>query len=1185
MDAFGQGSCVALGTMKPDFALDLSHDGIGLLHRSGGGWALVGEVKLDDPAMGAKLNALRDAAQALAGGDFTTKLVLPNSQILYTTLEAPGPDDIAREVQIRGALEGLTPYSVGELVFDWRAEGDQARVSVLARETMAEAETFAADFGFNPVSFVARPDSGVFSGEPFFGKTTLAAKLLGPGTRVLPEASPVPAHPKPLDAAVVPPTEDAAAPLAPGLPPVPSALSEPELEAPKPKAIPEPSTPPPALPPEIPGGASDLTPAVPAAAAEPDQPPAPRAPSDDLLSPFPPTPDEDGNLPPPPPRKVSRVEDSPKPAPKPPKPAPEKPADEAPPASFEKAEPPQPVKTPPEARTTTHFSPLSPTLPPDEDTSPTQDTPPAPDAKTPPPADDVDQVPTPAKPRFVPVDGPSPAAPDTRPDEPDTTPAPSFASRRRAEPVSPAEDKTEDKTPAPAPKPGLSASIEAAPNAAPRLSVPNTGIESKAPAAKNDLRAENAAPTPRPSRAPLGSAERTRLGMAEALQKPLPSPQKSAETDAPGRGAQLASTATALGGAMLAKAGTASKDISSRAKAALQRSAPDKPQEAATTSTDEQSGKPSFFARGSALLAKLRKDDSEEAAETPPSAWATAPLPTAAAPSQDGEAPLQDGEASDVKPDDTRAETPAAPAPLKGPSTPAPDAPGDTAPLKTSPLNRFKRNPPPAPDPETESRSKEADSLTVFGARKNEEIGGKPPYLGLALTLVLLLLMAIVALWSTLFGTEEQALFNPDPSSPTVSAPADPARPETPSAASQDPGAAPATAETPQAESQTPPSQDLDPGTVLSEEAAAARYAATGVWQRAPEALGTPETDSLETLEIARVDPDVAAVDQVTLPTVTTPQTPATAAAPPPADTSFDLTDDGLVVATSNGALSPEGILVFAGRPPIVPPLRPAALTPEPSAPTPSSGDPDAPAADTPVPSVDPRIPNITPRARPAGLVAEDQAAVLPPAAPALTRNRPRARPSGLVTTAAVQPAQGTPTETPDIAPEAIEAAVESVIEEANPFASATRLAAARSPKPNARPRNIARLVEQARAAEARAAANASASASQARNNNSDGSQVIAASAATTRPKIPSAASVARTATQKNVLNLSRVNLIGIYGSASSRRALVRLSNGRYIKVKVGDRLDGGRVTSLSTSRLTYQKGNRTVTLDAPPLG
>ena len=86
----------------------------------------------------------------------------------------------------------------------------------------------------------------------------------------------------------------------------------------------------------------------------------------------------------------------------------------------------------------------------------------------------------------------------------------------------------------------------------------------------------------------------------------------------------------------------------------------------------------------------------------------------------------------------------------------------------------------------------------------------------------------------------------------------------------------------------------------------------------------------------------------------------------------------------------------------------------------------------------------------------------------------------------------------------------------------------------------------------------------------------------TVTPAIPSSTSVTREATVRNAINLSRVNLIGVYGTPSNRRALVRLKNGRYQKVKVGDRFDGGRVSAIGDAELRYQKGNRNLVLKMP---
>ncbi len=84
------------------------------------------------------------------------------------------------------------------------------------------------------------------------------------------------------------------------------------------------------------------------------------------------------------------------------------------------------------------------------------------------------------------------------------------------------------------------------------------------------------------------------------------------------------------------------------------------------------------------------------------------------------------------------------------------------------------------------------------------------------------------------------------------------------------------------------------------------------------------------------------------------------------------------------------------------------------------------------------------------------------------------------------------------------------------------------------------------------------------------------------RLAIPTDVSVARQATIEDAIRLNRINLIGVYGLPSDRRALIRLPSGRYVKVKVGDRVDGGSVASITDTQVRYTKGGRTVTLQMP---
>jgi hypothetical protein len=44
----------------------------------------------------------------------------------------------------------------------------------------------------------------------------------------------------------------------------------------------------------------------------------------------------------------------------------------------------------------------------------------------------------------------------------------------------------------------------------------------------------------------------------------------------------------------------------------------------------------------------------------------------------------------------------------------------------------------------------------------------------------------------------------------------------------------------------------------------------------------------------------------------------------------------------------------------------------------------------------------------------------------------------------------------------------------------------------------------------------------------------------------------------------------------------VRLSSGRYRKIQVGDRIDGGRVSAIGDDELRYQKGSRNLVLKIP---
>ncbi|MCV2868394.1 hypothetical protein OEW28_07105 [Defluviimonas sp. WL0002] len=220
--------------MKPGFALSLSDERIDLLARTADGWMHLGAVAPDAADLPARMADLRAKALALSPEGMQTKLILPASQILYANIDAPGPDKASRRKQIEAALEGCTPYRVEELVFDWSGKGPNVQVAVVARMTLDEAEGFAEEFEFAPVSFVTCPAEGQFEGEPYFGPSKRQSAHLPNGARLDRDQQPVRTPFPPLDAGPVEAAPEAApenlevAPEAEATPQAPDVTPEPE---------------------------------------------------------------------------------------------------------------------------------------------------------------------------------------------------------------------------------------------------------------------------------------------------------------------------------------------------------------------------------------------------------------------------------------------------------------------------------------------------------------------------------------------------------------------------------------------------------------------------------------------------------------------------------------------------------------------------------------------------------------------------------------------------------------------------------------------------------------------------------------------------------------------------------------------------------------------------------------------
>ncbi len=81
---------------------------------------------------------------------------------------------------------------------------------------------------------------------------------------------------------------------------------------------------------------------------------------------------------------------------------------------------------------------------------------------------------------------------------------------------------------------------------------------------------------------------------------------------------------------------------------------------------------------------------------------------------------------------------------------------------------------------------------------------------------------------------------------------------------------------------------------------------------------------------------------------------------------------------------------------------------------------------------------------------------------------------------------------------------------------------------------------------------------------------------------LPTSASVAEAATTDGDLERGAFNLIGIYGTESKRRALIRLPSGRYERVTVGDVFSGWKVVAIGDDAIRLAKGGKDAILRMP---
>ncbi|MGP3695974.1 translation initiation factor 2 [Rhodobacter sp. NSM] len=1025
--------------MKPRFALNLTPEAASLLRRMPDGWEELGSVPFDAPDFDAAVAALRAEARQLAGDDgFATKVVIPNSQILYRTLAAPGPDKASRREQIREGLEGLTPYEVKDLVYDFEPMGGEVRLAVVARDTLDEAEGFAEQHGFEPVAFVAIPEDDGFPREPSFGILSAALRRLPKGVKVERDAEPI---------RILPP---------------PAAMDRDTLadEAEEQEIL---------LPDEQTGEEAEPLPREAEEAAVPDDPTAAEPDLEDPAS-------EEGE---------------------------------------------------PELATAEM---------PDEEPAVSE-------AAIAQPAEPASSKATDATPKET-------VASDAADAQPEEQAAPEAADQQPEEPAADAEDAPKSDWAPPQeewhPEPDLAALASLTPDET-ALPLPEPEIDEPAEALAAGARPPPFFAPEEPASTPPPLARETARPVPDARQLPPFAPASRPQPS------------------------VTSPEVPEAPYVALDDDdIPDMP--------------PGTFAS---------RRVAAEATKARPAARLTAdPKPQRGA-----------GRAADPLPRNPsgRSALPtrgATATPARGAASAAVAAPGIVG-VKPAKRTEAGRNGPQA-EP---SRQTEAQFGGLGGRVAAQR--GKPRFLGLILTVVLLVVLAAVAALSSYLvasrdGDTQTSLALSEGEAEVPAAGSDgseaasdlPPLPDQPvvedEIAADEPSLGDAPTEIPQ-----PP----EPAEASVAPASEAPQVASGEAGRA-----APSDTPQDEIFLTTMDSPLPSLDAVALPPppIELDDAPGLPLPPPPFGATYDLDERGLIRPSAEGVLAPGNFLLIEGKPPVLPPRRPEAAQPEQDAAlTPATGSRPAANPGSIFPgaapatvagasaAADPALAGSRPRSRPADLVPV--VAALPEEAPAATADprmsglRPRARP--VDPEPSLPEAQGatlamalSPAPRPDGAPEAV----------ATSSGAISPLAIAVSRRPEARPSDFSDAIEAAVAAAVQAPRTPAAVAAIAAPRQvapavrapapeeEDEPEVAVA------PRIPTKANVAQKATFSNAINLSKTNLIGVYGTSSNRYALVRQSNGRYVKVRVGDRIDGGVVASITGSELRYRKGSRMLALSMP---
>lgn len=169
-----------MGESKPNFALDLSNEGVALWHRaSGGGWTVLGQVGLDAPDLPEQIRAMRD--QVMNGATGTTRsrrtvVRIPRSEVMLSKVSLGVFEDEAAERHGLKQIEKISPLPMEDVAYDLgeKGFGNMAPVGIIARQTLIEAEGFAKTHGFDTIYFTTQYSEREFPREPRFYLTDQA---------------------------------------------------------------------------------------------------------------------------------------------------------------------------------------------------------------------------------------------------------------------------------------------------------------------------------------------------------------------------------------------------------------------------------------------------------------------------------------------------------------------------------------------------------------------------------------------------------------------------------------------------------------------------------------------------------------------------------------------------------------------------------------------------------------------------------------------------------------------------------------------------------------------------------------------------------------------------------------------------------------------------------------------------